>query len=147
MSDDNDELTLTAAPSWPLTWRAGLRPLESWRWFDQLWDDACMLRGRYRLPLRSGWWESDVQVETLAALAAAAARFDTGHWDDPIAKVAWLCDVERVPALLRDGADPFHPERDRARFVHYVTRELGAQPPPAAACSLIALPRSVPTAA
>ena len=84
MPDDDDEFRLDAPPSWPLTWRAGLRPLERWRWFDQLWGDACMLRERYRLPLRSGWWESDVQVETLAALAAAAARFDSGQWDDPI---------------------------------------------------------------
>lgn len=133
MSDDDDELAIDAPPSWPLSWRAGLLPRERWRWFDQLWSDACMLRERYRLPLRSGWWASDIQVETLAALAAAVARFDSGHWDDPIAKIGLLQDLERVSALLRDGVDPFHPDRDRTAFVHYVVRELGAQPPPAQA--------------
>ena len=134
MSHDDDGLTLDA-PSWPLTWRR-FGPLERFRWFDQLWADACMLRERYRLPLRSGWWENDVQVELLAALAAAAARFDSGLWDDPIAKTAWLVDLEHVTPLLRDGADPFHPHRDRAAFVHFVTRERGAQPPPAASARL-----------
>jgi hypothetical protein len=41
-----------------------------------------------------------------------------------------LGDLERVAALLRDGVDPFYPDRDRTAFVRYVVRELGAQPPP-----------------
>ena len=41
---------------WPLDWR-GLYPRERWMWFEQLWTDACMLRERYRLALRSGWWD------------------------------------------------------------------------------------------
>jgi hypothetical protein len=128
MSDDDDELALDTPPCWPLTHR-GMLPREKWLWWAQLWRDASMLRERYRLPLRSGWWESEIQVETLAALAAAAASFDSGRWDEPVAKVTWLGDLERVAGLLRDGVDPFHPERDRAAFVHYVTRELGARPP------------------
>jgi hypothetical protein len=62
---------------WPLTWR-GLYPRERWLWFEQLWTDACMLRDRYRLTIRSGWWEDQIQVEALAALAAWAARYDAG---------------------------------------------------------------------
>jgi hypothetical protein len=128
MSHDDDELAHDNPPRWPLTYR-GMYPREKWLWFAQLWRDACMLRDRYRLPLRSVWWESEIQVETLAALAAWTDRFDSGAWDDPSAKIVLLTDLERVAGLLRDGVDPFHPERDRAAFVHYVTRELGARPP------------------
>jgi hypothetical protein len=131
MPADDDELVLDAPLRWPLTHR-GLYPREKWRFYAQLWTDACMLRDRYRLPLRSGWWEREIQVEALAALAAAASNWDSGAWEDPIAKTAWLVDLERVASLFRDGVDPFHPDRDHAAFVNYVTRELGAQPPPAA---------------
>jgi hypothetical protein len=34
-----------------------------------------------------------------------------------------------VAALLRDGLDPFHPDRDRTAFVSYLI-DLGCQPPP-----------------
>ncbi len=112
---------------WPLTWR-GLYPRERWLWFEQLWSDTCMLRERYRLMVRSGWWEDQVQLEALAALAAWTARYDSGEWDDPPGKLALLYDVERVAALLRDGVEPFHDERDRAAFVRYVI-ELGCEPP------------------
>ena len=46
----------TSAQRWPLTWR-GLYPRERWLWFEQLWSDVCMLRERYRLAVRSGWWD------------------------------------------------------------------------------------------
>jgi len=39
---------------WPLNW-AGLYPRERRLWFEQLWSDVCMLRGRFRLSIRSGW--------------------------------------------------------------------------------------------
>jgi hypothetical protein len=113
---------------WPLTWR-GLYPRERWLWWEQLWTDACALRARYRISLRSGWWEDEVQVEALAALAAWTQRYDSGEWDDPPGKLALLYDVERVGALLRDGADPFHPDRDRVAFARHLI-ELGCQPPP-----------------
>jgi hypothetical protein len=87
-----------------------------------------MLRERYHLPVRSGWWEDQVQVETLAALAAWVARYDSGEWDDPPGKLALLCDLERVAVLLRDGRDPFAPERDRVAFASHLI-ELGCQPP------------------
>jgi len=34
-----------------------------------------------------------------------------------------------VAALLRDGGEPFHPDRDRLAFARYLI-ELGCQPPP-----------------
>jgi hypothetical protein len=113
---------------WPLSWR-GLYPRERWLWFERLWADVCDLRVRYRLAVRSGWWEDEVQLETLAALAAWAERYDSGEWDDPPGKLALLFELERVAALLRDGRDPFHPERDREAFVNHLLR-LGCQPPP-----------------
>jgi hypothetical protein len=114
-------------PRWPLDWR-GLFPRERWMWFEQLWSDVCMLRDRYGLAIRSGWWENDLQLEALAALAAWVARYDSGEWDDPPGKLALLFDLERVAALLREGIDPFYPDRDRASFVAHLI-ELGCQPP------------------
>ena len=68
---------------------------------------SCALRERYRLPVRSGWWEDEVQVEALAALAPGSHRYDSGEWDDPPGKLALLYDLERVAALLRDGMSRF----------------------------------------
>lgn len=113
---------------WPLTWR-GLLPRERWLWFERLWSDVCALRERYRLAVRSGWWEDEVQVEALAALAAWVDRFDSGEWDDPPGKLALLYDLQQVAALLRDGIDPFAPARDRPAFVSHLI-ELGCQQPP-----------------
>lgn len=113
---------------WPLHWR-GLYPRERWIWFEQLWGEVCMLRDRYRLAIRSGWWENEVQVEALAALGAWVSRYDSGEWDDPPGKLALLYDLERVSLLLRDGADPFHPARDRPAYMRHLI-ELGCQPPP-----------------
>lgn len=117
------------SPRWPLDWR-GLYPRERWMWFEQLWSDVCMLRERYHLAVRSGWWENEVQLEALAALAAWLYRYDSGEWDDPPGKLALLYDLERIAALLREGIDPFYPDRDRSAFVRYMI-ELGCQPPPA----------------
>jgi len=131
--EDRDEgWEVEPSGRWPLDWR-GLYPRERWVWFEQLWSDACMLRARYRLSLRAGWWEDQVQVETLAAFAAWVARYDTGEWDDPPGKLALLYDLERVAALLRDGRDPFDPDRDRGAFVAHLV-DLGCQPPPAGNC-------------
>ncbi len=116
-----------AAPRWPLDWR-GLYPRERWLWFEQLWCDVCMLRDRYQLAVRSGWLENDVQLEALAALAAWVSRYDSGEWDDPPGKLGLLYDLERVAALLRDGPDPFRPDRDRRAFEAYLV-ELGCQSP------------------
>jgi hypothetical protein len=113
---------------WPLTWRA-LYPRERWLWFERLWTDVCQLRDRYRLSVRSGWWEDEVQVEALAALAAWTERYDSGEWDDPPGKLSLLFDLERISTLLRDGLDPFHPDRDRPAFLAHLL-SVGCQPPP-----------------
>jgi hypothetical protein len=113
---------------WPMNWN-GLYPRERWRWFEQLWTDVCALRERYRLSVRSGWWQDQLQVETLAALAAWVQRYDTGEWDDPPGKLGLLYDLERVGSLLRDGNEPFHPDRDRLAFARHLI-EIGCQPPP-----------------
>jgi hypothetical protein len=114
---------------WPLDWQS-LYPRERWLWFEQLWTDACMLRERYRVAIRSGWWEDRRQVEALAAFAAWVHLYDSGEWDDPPGKLALLYDLERLAMLLRDGGDPFHPDRDRLAFARSLI-ELGCQPPPA----------------
>jgi hypothetical protein len=124
---DEDDLE-PGSGRWPLGPR-GLYPRERWLWFEQLWTDVCMLRERYRLALRAGWWEDSVQVEALAALAAWAERYDSGEWDDPPGKLALLYDLERVGALLRDGLEPFFPARDRSAFMRFLL-ESGCQPPP-----------------
>jgi hypothetical protein len=115
------------SPRWPLDWR-GLYPRERWMWFERLWSDVCALRERYGLAIRSGWWEHPIQVEALAALAAWVSRYDSGEWDDPPGKLALLHDLERIGAILRDGADPFHPDRDRLAFARHLI-DLGCQPP------------------
>jgi hypothetical protein len=114
---------------WPLSWR-GLYPRERWLWFEQLWTDVCELRRRYRLEVRSGWWEDQIQLEALAALAAWVDRYDSGEWEDPPGKLALLYDLERVGGLLRDGGEPFHPDRDRMAFARYLV-DIGAAPPEA----------------
>jgi hypothetical protein len=126
--DDSDDPH--AGLRWPLTWR-GLLPRERWVWFDRLWSDVCALHLRYRLSVRSGWWEDERQVEALAALAAWTTRYDSGEWDDPPGKLGLLFELERVADLLRDGIDPFHPDRDRMAFARYLM-DLGCQPPPRA---------------
>ena len=113
---------------WPLEWR-GLLPRERWIWFERLWDDVCVLRERYCLPVRSRWWEDSVQVEALAALAAWTSRYDSGEWDDPPGKLSLLFELERFEQLLRDGNQPFVPDRDAMAFGAHLI-ELGCQPPP-----------------
>ncbi|MGO9972896.1 MAG: hypothetical protein ACLP01_08840 [Solirubrobacteraceae bacterium] len=112
---------------WPLDWH-GLGPCESWMWFEHLWSRVCMLRERYRLPVRTSWWSDQIQLEALAALAAWTERYDDGEWDDPPGKLALLLDLERIGALLRDGNEPFHPDRDRRMFLAHLV-ELGCTPP------------------
>ena len=90
-----------------------LLPRERWLWYERLWSDVCELRTRYHLPVRSGWWRNELQVEALAAIAAWVDRYDSSEWDDPPGKLALLHHVERTAELLRDGTEPFHPDRDR----------------------------------
>jgi hypothetical protein len=104
----------------------GLYPRERWLWFEQLWSDVCMMRCRYQLPVRNRWWESALQVEALAALAAWVERYDSGAWDDPPGKLALLHDLE---PLLLDGHDPFALNHDRLPFARHLI-DIGCQPPP-----------------
>ena len=113
---------------WPLH-PGGLLPRERWMWFETLWQSVCLLRERYRLPVRAGWWEDPVQTEALAAFTAWADRYDSGEWDDPPGKLALLYDIERLSAMLRDGREPFHPERDRTHFLAHLI-QIGCHPPP-----------------
>ena len=126
--DSKGDWESSPAQRWPLDWR-GLFPRERWVWFEQLWSDVCMLRERYRLAIRSGWWENQVQLEALAALAAWVSRYDSGEWDDPPGKLALLHDLEHVSMLLRDGMDAFSPDKDRTGFVQHLI-DLGCEPPP-----------------
>ena len=129
LGDEPDELA--ADQRWPLA-PSHLLPRERWLWWEQLWSDTCALRVRYHLGVRSGWWEDQVQVEALAALAAWVERYDSGEWDDPPGKLALLYDLsERLAALLRDGGEPFHPDRDRLVFARFLIDD-GCQPPPSA---------------
>jgi hypothetical protein len=123
-------MTETRPPGtgWRLDWRE-LSPSAQWVWWDQLWTDAIRLRDRYRLSLRSGWWEDDVQVETIAAVAALVTGYDTGAWNDPVSKLQFLYDLDRVRGLLRAGENVFDPDRDRHVFLQYLV-ELGCERPP-----------------
>jgi hypothetical protein len=116
------------ARRWPLDWHTTY-PRERWMWFERLWTNVCMLRERYRLPIRSGWWEHQLQVDALAAVAAWVDRYDSGAWTDPPGKLGLVYDLERVAELVRDGEQPFDPDRDRLAFVRHLI-ELGCQPPP-----------------
>lgn len=111
---------------WPLDWR-GLAPRARWIWWEQLWSDAITLRDRYRLALRSRWWQDDIQVEALAALAAWTTGYDTGAWTDPAGKLQLLYDLDRIRSLLRAGDDPFDPDRDRAELVSHMIG-IGCEP-------------------
>jgi hypothetical protein len=70
----------------------------------------------------------ELQVEALAALAAWVDRYDSGEWDDPPGKLSLLYEIERVAGLLRDGNEPFHPDRDRRRFEAFLIDEHGCRP-------------------
>lgn len=109
----------------PLDWRE-LSPAARSIWWDRLWADSIRLRDRYRLVLRSAWWEDDIQVEALAALAALVSGYDTGAWNDPVSKLQLLFDLDRIRALLHAGQDVFDPERDRPAFAQHL-RAIGCQ--------------------
>ena len=57
------------------------------------------------------------------------ASLRLGRVGRPAGKLALLYDLERVAALLRDGDEPFHPDRDRLAFARYLI-DIGCQPPP-----------------
>jgi hypothetical protein len=101
---------------------------ERWLWWEGIWQDVCELKTRYELPVRCGWWAHATQLEALAALSAWTSAYDDGEWDDPPGKLSMLLDLDRIGELLRDGNDPFYPDRHRHLFeLHLV--EIGCAPP------------------
>jgi hypothetical protein len=108
-----------AVPGW-----RGLEPAQRCDWFQQLYAAAAHLDRRYRLGLRSGWWEDDVQIELLAALAAWVGMFDYANWTDPEGKARLLLQLPSFRELLRGGAQTFEPDGDRERFEQHVREKL-----------------------
>jgi hypothetical protein len=128
VSVDPEDLELEGLDRRPLHWQR-LAPEARSAWFERLWEDVCLLRDRYRLSLRAGWWEDGIQVEALAAMAAWVERYDSGEWDDPPGKLSLLFELERLETLLRDGHEPFLPDRDHQPFREHV-RRVGTEQPP-----------------
>jgi hypothetical protein len=125
MTPDEEDLERLERERWPMHHHQ-LLPGQDIKWFEQLWTDVLSLQKRYRLPVRTDWWQNDLQVEALAALAAWVQRYDSGEWDDPPGKLSLLFEIERIGALLRDGPDPFHPGRDRLAFEAFLSNLGGA---------------------
>jgi hypothetical protein len=100
-------------------WRQ-LPPDQRRVWWDNLWEAAIDLADRYRLALRSGWWQHAVQVEALAAFSGWLALYDTGAYTDPPGKLQLLWELERLRAVLRGGEHAFDPVHDRPTFDRYL---------------------------
>jgi hypothetical protein len=98
----------------PFRWEELYRR-ERWQRFEQVRSEACGPRRRYRLSLRTGHGGTRCRPRHRRA-GAWVERYDAGEWDDPPGKLALLYDLERVAPLLRDGTEPFHPDRDRIAF-------------------------------
>jgi myo-inositol catabolism protein IolC len=94
-----------------------------------VYEQAAHLDRRYRLGLRSGWWEDDVQVELLATLGAWVAMFDYANWTDPEGKTRLILGLPAIRELLRGGAQQFDPERDREAFEQHVRDHPGCRQP------------------
>ncbi len=110
-------------------WRSLREPEQRWAWFQTLYDQAAHLDRRYRLALRSGWWEDEIQVELLATLGAWVGMFDYANWADPEAKVRLLLGLQSVRELVRGGAQQFDPERDRDAFERHLCAQRECEEP------------------
>jgi hypothetical protein len=113
-----------AVPGW--RW---LEAEQRWEWFQQLYGAAAHLDRRYRLGMRSGWWEDEVQVELLAALAAWVGMFDYASWTDPEGKVRLLLQLPSFREPLRGGGQTFEPDGDRERFEQHLREMRGCREP------------------
>ncbi len=102
-----------------IDWRA-LPPGRRRAWWQALWSDAIALAERYRLALRSGWWQDPIQVEALAAFCCWLRLYDTGAESDPTGKLQLLWELERLRGVLRAGERPFDPAGDRAAFERHI---------------------------
>ena len=101
-------------------WRSLTDPEQRWDWFQKLYDQAAHLDRRYRLGLRTGWWEDEIQIELLATLGAWVGMFDYANWIDPEAKARILFGLQTVRELVRGGAQQFDPDRDRVGFEQHL---------------------------
>ena len=110
-------------------WRSLRDPTQRWDWFQKLYDQAAHLERRYRLALRSGWWEDEIQVELIATVGAWVGMFDYANWVDPEAKVRLLFQLQSVRELVRGGAQHFDPERDRQAFEHHLRIDRDCEAP------------------
>ncbi len=106
-------------------WRSLREPEQRWDWFQKLYEQAAHLDRRYRLALRRGWWEDEIQVELLATLGAWVGMFDYANWADPEAKARLLLQLQSV----RGGAQQFDPERDREAFERHLRAERECKAP------------------
>lgn len=102
-------------------WRT-LPPGQRQAWWRGLWSDATALAERYRLALRSGWWQDPIQVEVLAAFCGWLRLYDGGTESDPTGKLQLLWELERLRGVLRAGDHPFDRERDHPAFEQYLIR-------------------------
>ncbi len=110
-------------------WR-GLDVAEQrWNWFQQLYAQAAHLDRRYRLALRTGWWEDEIQVELLATLGAWVGMFDYANWTDPEAKARLLFQLQSVRELVRGGAQQFDPQRDHEAFERHLRTQRDCEAP------------------
>lgn len=100
-------------------WRQ-LPPDQRRGWWEQLWEGAIAMSDRYRLALRSHWWQDAVQVEALAAFIGWLRLYDTGAYNDPPGKLQLLWELERLRAVLRAGEQAFDERFDRASFERHL---------------------------
>ena len=127
-TDDHADVLMTADVA-VAGWRSLREPEERWKWFQKLYDQAAHLDHRYRLALRTCWWEDEIQVELLAMLGAWVGMFDYANWVDPEAKARLLLQLQSVRELVRGGAQQFDPERDRAAFEHHLRTDRDSEAP------------------
>jgi hypothetical protein len=113
-----------AVPGW-----RGLEATQRWEWFQQLYATAAHLDRRYRLGMRSGWWEDELQVELVAALAAWVGMFDYASWSDPEGKARLLLQLPSFREAFRGGAQTFEPDGDRQRFEQHLREQRGCTEP------------------
>lgn len=109
-------------------WRA-LPPAQRRAWWERLWRGAVALSERYRLALRSRWWEDPIQVEALAAFDSWLRLYDTGAETDPTGKLQLLWELERLRGVLRGGEHAFDETRDRDAFHEHLTKILTGHDP------------------
>jgi hypothetical protein len=113
-----------AVPGW-----RGLDPKQRWNWFQQLYHQAAHLDRRYRLGLRTGCWDDDVQIEILATLGAWVAMFDYANWTEPEGKARLILQLPAVRELVRGGAQQFGPDRDPPVFEQHLRGQSSCEQP------------------